>query len=301
MKILLTGGLGFIGKRFIRKFGDNYKIIVFARKEKIEDSIEDSSFKNVIFEEGDIEDNAIIDAISKHKPDVVVHLAALTGLKKCSEDPEKTFKINVYGTHNVITSCIKTNSRLIFISSREVYGETVKNESVEDDVLKPKNIYGLTKLIGENLVRIAGDVHNLDYTIFRITNAYGPEGDNYGAQIMIKNAINEKKIIILGGNQKLNFIYVDDIAEALANNLDNKESSRQTFNLGSTDTLSIEEFVNKIRETLDFSVVVEYHSMRISETINFNPSLNKTKNILKFVSKTTIDEGIKKTIKWYSK
>ena len=98
MKILLVGGLGFIGKRFIRKYGNDYQIIVFARKDRIKQIPSDSVFKTVIYEEGNIEDSTIINVISKHKPDVVIHLAALTGLKKCHDDPDKAFRVNVFGT-----------------------------------------------------------------------------------------------------------------------------------------------------------------------------------------------------------
>ncbi len=129
MKLFLVGGLGFIGKRFIRKYAKDYEIIVFAKKNTIEKVDKNGSFKNIILEEGSMAEKTIIDVITKHKPDVVIHLAALTGLKKCHSDPEKAFKINVFGTFNVLSACNKTGSKLIFLSSREVYGDTKKQET----------------------------------------------------------------------------------------------------------------------------------------------------------------------------
>jgi len=300
MKILLVGGLGFIGKRFIRKYGNDYQIIVFARKDRIKQIPSDSVFKTVIYEEGNIEDSTIIDVISKHKPDVVIHLAALTGLKKCHNDPDKAFRVNVFGTHNVITGCVKNNSKLIFISSREVYGETKSSKSSEEDELKPNNVYGLTKLLGESIIKNTSLLHNLDYTILRITNVYGPEGDGYGAQIMIKDALNKKKIKIFGGTQRLNYIFVDDIVEALGKVLENPVLHKQIFNLGSEDTLTVDEFVSIIKQNLDFSIIVEHLPMRETETTNFKPDLEKIKNVLSFKPMMSLEMGLKKTIEWYS-
>ena len=129
MKILLTGGLGFIGKRFIKKFSYDYDIIVFDRKEAVANGKDSSQFKNIIFEKGSIEDKKVFDVVTKHKPDIIIHLAALTGLTRCDDSPQKAFRVNVSGTQNVLDACAKTGSKFIFISSREVYGETKGNKS----------------------------------------------------------------------------------------------------------------------------------------------------------------------------
>jgi len=175
VKILLVGGLGFIGKRFARRFSDVHNIIIFDLKDDINRAGKITN-KKIILEEGSIEDKKIDESISKHSPDAVIHLAALTGLKKCHENPKEAFLANVYGTFNVLNACIKAHSKLIFFSSREVYGETLSGQSSEDDPLAPNNTYGITKMIGENLVRYAGEKNNLDFTILRLTNVYGPGG-----------------------------------------------------------------------------------------------------------------------------
>ena len=299
MKILITGGFGFIGKRFLREFCGNHEIIIFAKKnnEIIE---ENSSFKKVIFEKGSIEDKTIIDVITKYNPDVVIHLAALTGLKKCHDEPEKAFKTNVYGTFNVLTACSITGAKLIFLSSREVYGETKKQESSEDEELVPNNVYGLTKLIGENLVLYFEKLYHIKYTILRITNVYGPEGDNYGAQRIIIDAVKNSKIRIFGGKQYLNFIYVDNIVKLLGI-LVNGKISNQIFNVGSKDTISMDEFAEKIANIMQKNIVIEHHPMRETETSFFKPNLMKIKKMNGFEANTEIASGLRKTIEWYSK
>lgn len=301
MKVLLNGGLGFIGRRFIKKFSNQHDIIVYARNEDILSSKNESFLKNIVIEKGTTEGKEIWDVIAKHKPEVVIHLAALTGLKKCHEDPELAYKINVYGTYNVLTACAKYCSKFIFISSREVYGETINDKSREDDPTLPNNVYGVTKMIGENLVKFFSKKYGLDFTILRLTNVYGPEGDQYGAQIIIKNALEEKKITVLGGEQRLNYVYVDDVIDIINQVLDDDRSSKQIFNVGSNDTLSIDEFSKKILQLFDGKLEIKHMPMRETETSNFEPSLEKLSSILNYSPKTPILEGLQKTIGWYKK
>jgi len=300
LKILLTGGLGFIGKRFIKKFSYDYDIIVFDRKEAVANGKDSSKFKNIIFEKGSIEDKKVFDVVTKHKPDIIIHLAALTGLTRCDDSPKKAFRVNVSGTQNVLDACAKTGSKFIFISSREVYGETKGNKSSEDDPLGPNNVYGTTKMEGEKLVQQMSKKYNFDFTILRLTNVYGPEGDKYGAQVIIKDALFKKRICILGGNQRLNYVYVDDIVDLINLVLQDKRSSKQIFNVGSEYSVTIEDYVKYVIELLKEQVEIEYHPMRATETSNFIPDLAKLNNTLNYSAKTSLREGLVKTIKWYS-
>jgi len=299
MKVLLVGGFGFIGRRFIRKFSNNHQIIVYARKPEIINASKTLDLKKIVLEEGSIETIGK-DVIQRHKPDVVIHLAALTGLQKCLDNPEMAFSVNVYGTFNVINSCIGTGTKLIFLSSREVYGETIGNKTKENDQLLPDNIYGLTKMIGENLVSSYSSKYGLNYTILRLTNVYGPEGDKYGTQVIIKDIIRNGQARILGGSQRLNFVYVDDVVDLIGSVFDNASSSKQAINVGSLDTVSIKEFADKVFDTIGKKSQFEYLPMRKTETQNFEPDIQKMQAILGNYIRTPLKAGIEKTIKWYS-
>ena len=299
MKILLIGGLGFIGTRFIRKFHNTHEIIVYITKKNAANT-KSNHLKDVTLEYGSVEDNELKKIVEKYEPKAVIHLAALAGLKRCHDDPKLAFSVNVYGTFNVINSCIGIKPKIIFPSSREVYGETIGEKSTEEDELLPNNTYGLTKMISENLIKCASRKFDFDYTILRLTNVYGPEGDKYGAEIIIKDAIRDKKIRILGGTQKLNYVYVDDVVDVMNFALDGAKTSRQTFNVGSNDTVTVEEFAKKVFKSLGVKEEFEYLPMRETETSNFVPDLKKIQSILEDFPKTSLDEGIKKTIKWYS-
>ena len=300
MKVFLIGGLGFIGKRFIRKFADSHQIIVYATSQDFQNAKNILDLGKITIEEGLVEELKLGDIIEKNRPDVVVHLAALTGLVKCHKDQENAFKINVFGTHNVVNACLRASSKLIFISSREVYGETINDSSKEDDPRVPNNVYGLTKKLGEDLVQLAGKKNNLDYTILRLTNVYGPEGDQYGAEVIIKKAISEKLIPIHGGTQRLNYVYVDDVVDVINLVFDHEKSSKQIFNVGSKDTVTIKEYAKKVVEIFQTDIKLEYKPMRETETSNFEPNLEKLENVLGFTAKTSLESGIKNTIKWYS-
>ena len=299
MKVFLIGGLGFIGKRFIKQFSHVHEITVYATQQDIQNVSKTLDLTKISIEEGSVVDNKLSEIVSKNKPDVVIHLAALTGLKKCNESPEKAFEINIYGTHNVVKACLTASCKLIFLSSREVYGETINETSREVDPLFPNNVYGLTKKIGEDIINLAGIKNNLDFTILRLTNVYGPEGDQYGAVIIIIKALTNKKIQMLGATQKLNYVYVDDVVNVINLVLKNEKSSNQVFNIGSKETVSIEEFVNKVSKIVPNDITIEHLPMRHSETLNFEPNLEKLQKILGYVPKTSLEEGIQNIIKWY--
>jgi NAD(P)-dependent dehydrogenase (short-subunit alcohol dehydrogenase family) len=153
MKILITGGTGFIGSYVVEALlNRGEEVVIFNRlNNKTKTYIEKNyTTKNLTVINGDITDaDSTIESISIHCPDVVIHLAAITGIKNCLDNPKESFNVNVYGTFNVVRACVKTGSRLIFASSREVYGETIGSATAEDDPTLPNNIYGITKLLGE--------------------------------------------------------------------------------------------------------------------------------------------------------
>jgi len=298
VKIFLIGGAGFIGKRFIRKYFKENKIIVYALQQDILDAkkfLEEHNIKTI---EGSVDNKILEQEIIKEKPDVVIHLAALTGLVKCHQDPKIAFTINVFGTYNVANVCSNLGCKLIFISSREVYGETLEKKTSENGVLLPNNVYGITKMLGEEIIQFFNKKKNLDFTILRLTNVYGPEGDQYGAQVIIQNALLEKRVQILGGTQRLNYVYVDDVVNIIYNCINNQKASREIFNVGSKETLSIKQFVEKVINILNEKIEIEYKPMRESETTNFEPDLKKISQLDKIIF-TDIKEGLKKTIDWY--
>ena len=292
MKILLTGGLGFIGNSLIKKFLDQ-QLIVCSKNPKPNKE----NFKNVVFEFVNIESDNFLDVVEKHKPDLLIHMASFTGLKNCEENPHQAFETNVYGTFNVIKACTSNKIRLIFLSSREVYGLT-SDEIDENQPLKPTNVYGITKYLSEQMIVSEHKKSHLNYTILRLTNVYGP-GSVSGVNRIIQSAVKNNKILLNGGKQLVNLIYIDDLVDLFLKILTNKQSINQIFNVGSLDNISIKEFSENVSTICQNDVKIIQNEPLKFENIDFKPNINKLKNILDFSPETNLQDGIKKTIKWF--
>ena len=300
MKILIIGGFGFIGKHVIETISPSHNITVFSDPigaEGSEDFANQHKLSAII---GDITEAAEIrKAFATEKPDSVIHLAALTGLNKCNQNPSLAFSINVFGTYNVVTECAAANSKLIFISSREVYGEGNIGRTAEDAELVPNNVYGTTKMLAEKLIVWARSKFGLKFTILRLTNVYGPGGQQYNIQAMIKSAVNDRTIPIFGGRQIMNLVYVTDVSEAIARSLTDSQTTNGIFNIGSEEDTTVEEIVNQLISQLHENVTIQRMPMRTGETLNFRPDLGRMKAAFPGLPRIPLKEGLQKTISWY--
>jgi len=299
LKVLLTGGLGFIGRYVIMKLVGSNSVIVLSRNSAEKDS-EHNMAAQITIEMGDVKDaSRVKEVMKKYHPESVVHLAALTGIRKCNENPSLAFMTNLLGTYNVVMECVANGSKLIFVSSREVYGDTATTSTREDAPLIPNNVYGVTKMLGERLVTWASSKYNLDYTILRLTNVYGPRGDKYNIQAMTWRALTKGRIQMFGGNQIMNLVYIEDVADVIGRCLTSPRVSREIFNVGSNDNMSVKELVSKIVSQLSIPVKIEKASMRFGETLNFRPNLEKLEKTLGYRCPTDFSTGLQKTIQWY--
>ena len=239
----------------------------------------------------------IVKIIETLNPDIIIHLAALSGLKKCENDPKKAFEVNVTGTENVVEGCLKTNAKLIFISSREVYGSTINEKSNEDDMLNPDNIYGQTKVNAEKIIQNAAKIFELNYVILRLTNVYGP-GSNSGVNRIIRESLSKEKILVNGGEQILNFIFIEDVVELIYLVILNNKLSKQILNIGSNDTSSLKKFVELLEELLNDPINVQYGEKPSFESLFFCPDIRKQQNIFGYDFKYSLEEGIIKTLQY---
>lgn len=289
MKILITGASGFIGKKLIASI-KNSKIVAINHKnnQKFDSSI--------VVENISITDKKIIKKIEKHNPDIIIHLASLTGVAKCEKNHKKAFDTNVYGTFNVIQGCLKTKTKLIFLSSREVYGES-NYKKTENSRLSPKNIYGFTKLCAEQIISSHGKM-GLDYVILRPTQVYSSDATD-GIINLIKSAVKKNKVIIFGGGQHVNLLHVDDLVRIIINIVNNWPKSK-IFNVGIKETCTIEEVVKIISKILKKEIVIEYKKERKYDTQKFIPDITKIQSELKVEPRYNTQKGLKKIIQEFS-
>ena len=294
MKILITGASGFIGSEFISKFSNDFRIISYSRKTRKNNK---KIKKNIINEKGTIEDNKIIKIIKKHSPDIVLHLANFGSMKQCEENAESAFKTNVYGIFNVIMGCINTNSKLIFVSSREVYGETKGKNSSETDPILPNNVLGITKALAENLIMYANRKYALEYTILRPSNIYGINGEKFVIKTMLNSAMQRKKIFVDGGTQKLNLVHVNDVLDIIKLVIQKpKLSSGQIFNVGSNNNISVKRLALNIAKLVGENVDIKFKKSRKNETQFYKPNIEKIEKIFEYTNWVNLNDGIKEML-----
>lgn len=294
MKIVVIGGFGFIGKILISQLSKHHKVLVITK------NMPDYKIDpNIIPIQCKIQNPKIIDLIEKSVPDIIIHMASAGGLKKCQENPVNTFEVDVFGTYNILAACKKTKSKLIFLSSREVYGELTNVSLKENDELLPKNILGLAKMLAEHIIISLSKQNRIPYVIFRITNVYGPNKSKSGINQMIFDAVKKNSILVKGGKQIINLIHVNDVVNVIINSLNNSTIDNEIINVGTNDNISIKDLSLKISSFMenDIDIRIIKNESDSYTSKNFKPDISKLQRLLtsKFIK---LDEGLKQTINW---
>jgi nucleoside-diphosphate-sugar epimerase len=297
-RFLITGGSGFIGTNLAHALLKKGSVTVLDLN-PLQETVRDTGIRVV---DGDVLNRALLlDVLRSVDPTVVVHMAAITGIARCAEMPEKSFQINVGGTYNV-TQSLKTvapKAKLIFMSSREVYGETLGDSTCESDICQPVNLYGLTKLLAEQVIQWASRTSGLCFSILRFTNVYGPGESKYAVSAFVQKAIKGQDLNLMGGEQTLNMLYVDDAVRAIELCLERGVTDSEVFNIASTDNVTVRELVSRILANSGSSVKTTRSPMRLTETRRFIPDLRKSRQMLGFSQSISLDEGLKRTINYW--
>lgn len=287
MKILITGGAGFIGKYLANRLCSEHEVTIidnFYRKNNIDLN---NKVKTI---EQDIT-NDFEELISQN--DIIYHLAAISQVMTSINDPELTYRVNIEATKNIVAACAKHNKKLIFASSREVYGTQTELPVKLNAELNPENPYAASKLSGEALIKSYGKSYNLSYNIVRMSNVYG-RGDVERVIPMFIDMFNNNKDVELYGAEKIiDFVYIDDIVNAFVK-LKDKEGL--TLNLGSGVKTTLVELANLIKELTNSSSNINISSERKGEVAKFQADISETKLKIDWEPKTTLRDGLKEII-----
>ena len=207
-KIIVIGGSGDLGQSLIPKLVSNgFDCISISRK-----SSRNKLVKNIKCDITNFRKLNLV--INKFKPDIIIHLAGLTGNIACETNPKKAFLTNVFGTLNILKSSIKLKPKIIFISTGEIYGKT-KNKVNENALPKPVNIYGITKMLAENLILNYSTNYKTPAIILRFSYCYDENFTKRGFSLMFKKAICGEKIQVFGGDQILDLLHFNDAVHAI--------------------------------------------------------------------------------------
>ncbi len=219
MKVVLTGGAGFIGSHvadLLIKEGHNLAIIDNLSSGKRENIPPDASFYKL-----DILDSAVDDILQKESPEVVIHHAAQISVRRSVEDPINDMEINIRGTLNLLQSAVHNKvKKFIFASTGgAIYGEQDYFPADEEHRQRPLSPYGIGKLAIEKYLYFYNTTYGLNYTALRYSNVYGPRQDPYGeagvvAIFTLKMLDNDNPIINGTGEQTRDFVFVKDVARA---------------------------------------------------------------------------------------
>lgn len=307
-KILLTGGLGFIGSWLSESLCQENEVSVFdnGRRNALQFA-PDSINKKINIISGDILDQTIVQKIVKDK-DIIIHMAAIAGASFYEKDPLLTLSVNLFGTENILKSSINTSvEKIIIFSSSEIYG-IYANGVVEDSpsIIGPSSqgrwSYAVSKLAAEHLSLGYFKKYNMPVTIIRPFNIFGPRQVGEGAVAnMMKNAILNKKITVTGnGQQKRAWCYITDLVKAVEL-ICMHDKNGQSYNIGNPDAnVTILELAKKIQFLVKDAELVFTNSVG-ADILTRSPNITKAQKELGFEIKYGLDEGLKLAYEWYLK
>jgi nucleoside-diphosphate-sugar epimerase len=296
MNVLITGGAGFIGStvaarlRF-RQYHEvqTYDNLSTGRMENLDYSIPLVVEDILNYEE-------LEDVFTSFRPDAVVHLAAQAAISTSWDDPHKDAGINITGTLNVIRLCKKMNARMIFSSTSAVYDEDQETMS-EDSRLFPTSPYGISKLAAERYVATLLP----ESVILRFGNVYGPKqvpiGENQVIPLMIQHFEQGKDFFIHGdGNQRRDFVFVDDVALAVDRAL---TGAPGIYNIASGVSVSINELAAQMADIYDVPQYPWPHDERHDPRWNVVLDVRAAGEGLDWSPMTSLAAGLAQTVEWW--
>ena len=308
-KILLTGGHGFIGHNIVCKLENTeYTPIIYDSRSDYDGSIDQEElrvlnklrkqqFNTEVIDYGkDILDNIFLDStIKEHQPEVIIHLAAFPRAKVVLHNPQLGCDVILKGLLNLLESARKNNvKRFVYISSSMIYGDFDSNPNPETASKNPIEPYGIMKLAGENLVKNYHRLYGLEYTIVRPSAVYGPRDvvDRVLSKFIVR-AKNGDPMRINGEGLKLDFSYVDEVADGMILAATKPEGANETFNITRGIERPLFEAAHIINDILGTStpVIIDDNDGKYPKRGALD--ITKARTLLGFDPKVNIEEGLK--------
>jgi len=311
LNILVTGGAGFIGSTLCEKLITlNHKIICIdnfnnfynplIKKNNIANLIE---CKDFILYEADICNRDSLKKIFKeNKVDLVIHLAAMAGVRPSIENPLLYERVNIEGTINIL-DCLRENNikKMIFASSSSVYGGNKKIPfSEEDKVDNPISPYAATKKAGELICYTYHHLYDISIYCLRFFTVYGPrQRPEMAIHKFTKQIFDKDEISMFGdGRTSRDYTYIDDIITGITNCIQSLKGY-EIINLGNSHPTSLANLIKLLESTSGKQAVVRKESMKPGDVFTTFADISKASKLLNYAPETPINEGINKFISWY--
>lgn len=304
MKVLVTGGAGFIGSHVVDMLvqADHAVAIVDCLWKhgggRMENINPRASFYKI-----DVRDAELADVFEKEQPEVVCHLAAQHSVKISTVEPVYDAQVNILGLINLLQCCTRFGTRkIVFSSSAATYGTADKMPIDEQTLQRPLSPYGITKMASEHYLRYWHEAHGLDFTALRYGNVYGPRQDPNGEAGVIaifagRIMAGESVRIDWDGEQKKDYIYVGDVARANLLSLD--KGSGEAFCIATGRGTSVNELYQKLSHIIGKQVHVTRAPKRPGDIYLSYFDCRKAQAQLDWTPQFELDEGLRLTAEYF--
>jgi len=305
MRILVTGGAGFIGSHIVDQ------CIAAGHEVAVVDNLWDEGGGKKAnlnpqagFYHVDITDEDSLDHVfDEVRPEIVSHQAAQHSVSVSTKNPKLDARVNVLGLLNVLTNCTRVGTRkIVFASSGATYGTPIRLPIDEDVPQRPESPYGITKMVTEYYLRYWQEAHDLTYTALRYGNVYGPRQDPNGEAgviaIFARRFLNHEAVRIdWDGEQQKDYVYVGDVARANLIALDSGDND--IFCIGTGKGTSVNEIYRALEEIIGYSPEIVKAPKRPGDIHLAYFNCGKAARILGWKAEVDLQEGIKATVDFF--
>lgn len=312
MRVLITGGAGFIGTAITQRLCSDHEIVLFDNLARNSIRYTDLlDYPNVILVKGDIRDYASVkETVLGFKPQIIFHLAAINGIFTVVKKPVDTMEVDYIGAHNLFKALLQLEhqvERIINVSTGEVYGKHAYNLSEDEATPLPavgedRWSYGASKLAAEHLAFSYFRQYSLPITTIRPCGVYGSGQVGEGAvHIFVKNAVADEDIPVHGdGNQIRSWCYIDDFVDGVMLAANSREAIGEVFNIGNPDaTVTIYQLAETVKRLAKSKSIIRRIEKDYADIDIRVVNIDKAKRVLGYQPRVGLEEGLIKTINWY--
>jgi len=314
MKVLVTGGAGFIGSNLVQALMNDDRITAV----RVLDNLETGRFANIAafkndskfeFIEGDIRNYGICLGAAEGV-DLISHQAALGSVPRSVKDPITTHEVNATGTLNIFNAARENSiKRVVYAASSSTYGDHPGLPKVEDKIGSPISPYGVTKLVNELYAKVFAELYGMEFIGLRYFNVYGPQqnpGGPYAAVIplFIKALLDGKSPVINGtGENSRDFTFVEDVVQANLQAMftNNPAAVNQVYNVAKGEQTTLNELFNTLKEISGKDIKPIHGQERNGDIKHSLADISKARKLLGYNPSTSPADGLRKTFDWYKK
>jgi UDP-N-acetylglucosamine/UDP-N-acetylgalactosamine 4-epimerase len=312
MRILVTGGAGFIGSNLVEQLLEDKRVETV----KVLDNLATGSLENIrhfstnpkfIFTEGDIRDYKVCIAACDGI-DIISHQAALGSVPRSIADPLTTNEVNITGTLNIFTAAKEKNiKRVVYAASSSTYGDHPGLPKVEDKIGNPLSPYAVSKYVNELYAKVYASLYNMEFIGLRYFNIFGPKQNPNGpyaavVPLFAEALLNKTPPVINGdGHHSRDFTYVENAVQAniLSFFTENKNAVNEVYNIACGKQTSLNELFEILNKEAACNLKTIHGPERIGDVKHSLADISKAKELLGYTVKVSVEKGLELTFKWY--